>query len=245
MALNIPGALNALRALARRTAGRRPGVTAPRAGARDLDIRPAATEEEVQAIRALLAEQVPYPSFVPLPEALPRRHHRLHRELIGAWRHRDLVGAAFIGPDEQEADGIARLGLDDDAHTILDDVAMTHDIAVEPAHRRTGIALALKHHLDAWAHDHGAHLALSVPMTQASRNLNQAAGHIVLPPDITLVIQIKAHARTHAFPAREGTTWALRLLTDTAHTPIRVGVHPPMPHTRPGHQQRIRIAWLN
>ena len=122
---------------------------------------------------------------------------------------------------------------------------MTHDIAVEPAHRRTGIALALKHHLDAWAHDHGAHLALSVPMTQASRNLNQAAGHIVLPPDITLVIQIKAHARTHAFPAQEGTTWALRLLTDTAHTPIRVGVHPPMPHTRPGHQQRIRIAWLN
>ena len=113
MALNIPRALNALRALAHRTAGRRPGVTAPRAGARDLDIRPAATEEEVQAIRALLAEQVPHPSFVPLPEALPRRHHRLHRELIGAWRHRDLVGAAFIGPDEQEADGIARLGLDD------------------------------------------------------------------------------------------------------------------------------------
>ena len=46
MALNIPGALNALRALARRTAGRRPGVPAPRPGARDLDIRPAATEEE-------------------------------------------------------------------------------------------------------------------------------------------------------------------------------------------------------
>ena len=39
--------------------------------------------------------------------------------------------------------------------------AMTHDIAIEPAHRRTGIALALKHHLDAWARDHGAFRAFS------------------------------------------------------------------------------------
>ena len=243
MALNIPGALNALRALARRTAGRRPGVPAPRPGARDLDIRPAATEEEAQAIRVLLAEQVPHPSFVPLPEALPRRHHRLHRELIGAWRHRDLVGAAFIGPDEQEADGIARLGLDDDAHTILDDVAMTHDIAVEPAHRRTGVALALKHHLDAWARDHGAHLALSVPMTQASRNLNQAAGHIVLPPGVALVMKVHANARTYPFTVDRRTTWALHPLTDAQQAPFRIGAADPAPHPHEPH--RLHVHWLN
>ena len=43
-----------------------------RTGATGLDIRPAATQEEVQAIRTLLTEQVPYPNFVPsLERSLP------------------------------------------------------------------------------------------------------------------------------------------------------------------------------
>ena len=216
-----------------------------RTGATGLDIRPAATQEEVQAIRTLLTEQVPYPNFVPLPETIPNRHNHLHRELIGAWRDSHLIGAAFIGPAEQEADHPKRLGLHDDAKTILQNVAMTHDIAVEPTHRRTGTALAVKHHLNTWAHDHGAHLVLAVPMNQASRNLNEAADYILLPPDITLVIQIKTNRRTYAYPTNEGTTWALHLLTDTPDTPIRVGVHPPMTNPRPGHRQTTRVAFLN
>ncbi|WP_043564769.1 GNAT family N-acetyltransferase [Actinomyces israelii] len=216
-----------------------------RGQATGLNIRPAATKEEVQAIHTLITEQVPYPSFVPLPETLPDRNNHLHRELVGAWRDSHLVGAAFIGPAEQEADHPARLGLHDDAKTILDNVAMIHDLAVEPAHRRQGIALALKHWLATWARDHGTHLILSVPMNQASRDLNEAAHYIVLPPNITLVIQIKANRRTYAFPSNEGTTWALHLLTDTPNAPIRVGVHPPAPNPRPGHQHLTRVAFLN
>ena len=220
-------------------------IPTSRTGTTELDIRPAATQEEVQAIHTLLTEQVPYPNFVPLPEVLPNRHNHLHRELIGAWRDSHLIGAAFIGPAEQEADHPKRLGLHDDAKTILQNVAMTHDIAVEPTHRRTGTALAVKHHLNTWAHDHGAHLVLAVPMNQASRNLNEAADYILLPPDITLIMQIKAHASAHGFPAKEGTTWALRILDQATDPPIRVGVHQPMPHANRGEHHILSVQFLN
>lgn len=216
-----------------------------RTGTTGLDIRPAATQEEVQAIRTLLTEQVPYPNFVPLPEVLPNRHNHLHRELIGAWRDSHLIGAAFIGPAEQEAHSLVGPTAHHDAEVILHNVAMIHDIAVEPAHRRTGTALAIKHHLSAWARDHGAHLILAVPMNQASRNLNQAADYILLPPDITLIMQIKAHASAHGFPAKEGTTWALRILDQTTDTPIRVGVHQPMPHANRGEHHILNVQFLN
>lgn len=221
------------------------GTSTPAPGARpgagDLDIRPAATEEEVQAIRSLVTQQIPDPGSVALPEALPHRHHGLHRELVGAWRHGDLVGAAFVGPSEQEADGFTRGGLHHDAETVLDNVAMLHDVAVEPAHRRTGVALALKHWVSAWAADHGAHLVISVPTTQEARDLNQAAGHRLLPPGVTLVMQVKTNGHTCRCPSEEGTTWSLRRLTEASRCPLLVGAEQPLAATSWG--TRNTVNW--
>lgn len=217
-----------------------PTDTSPRQGRNDLDIRPATTEEEVQAIRALITEQIPEPGSIPLPETIPDRHSHLHRELIGAWSNSNLIGAAFIGPDEQEAEGFTRHGLNDDAHAILDNTAMIHNLAVEPAHRRTGVATTLKYWLHTWARDHGAHLVIAIPTTQAARNLNKATGYILLPPGITLIMQIKASGRAGRYRTDEHTTWALHVLTDASRSPIAVGVDQPLAATSWASHNTIR-----
>lgn len=219
------------RVLGRPTTKPAPPATSPRPGRKDLDIRPAATEEEVQAIRTLITGQIPEPGYIPLPKTIPSRHNHLHRELIGAWSNSDLIGAAFIGPDEQEAEGLKRHGFNDDAHAILDNIAMIHNLAVEPTHRRTGVATALKHWLHTWARDHGAHLVISIPTTQAARNLNKATGYILQPSGITLIMQIKTNGRSTKLPADKHTTWAFHVLTDTTRLPISIGIYQPLAAT--------------
>lgn len=217
--------------------------TTPTSGRwKNIEVRPAATNHEVQALTGLLAREETSSNYVPLPEVLPHEHHAIHPVLVGAWHDGDLVGAAWAGSSEQEADWARGLGFNDDADVIRQHVAMVHSIAVERGARRHGVALALKDWLGAWARKHDAHVILSCLTNDQARSLNQKAGHVVLDPGVSLVMQVKTSQRTYQFPIDEGTAWAMRLLRQASHAAVRVGVLEPGTTTnRQGQHVHVRF----
>lgn len=205
---------------------------------RDVDIRPAATQEEVDAIRSLLRREESSPNDVPLPDSVADDSGGLYPVLVGAWRGADLVGAVFVSPDYQEAEELrTRRHCREDADCTLRQVAAINSIAVEPAVRRQGIGLALKLWADAWSADHGAHVMISVPTNDAARKLNQAAGHTVLKPGVALCCRYKKSRHTHTFASDDRTTWAIGFLRQAGDPAIKVGVG--ITSFRPGKDSRF------
>lgn len=206
---------------------RRRSPTTPHAPRITIDV--AATQEDVERACRLLSEQIRHPSPVPFPTAPIERHDGLHAELIVARCDNAIQGAAFIGPDVQEAEYFALMSNDHARRIVIEHVAMVHAIAVDPSWRRRGIGLSLKLACDAWAADHGADLVVSVPTTQAARHLNDKAGHVVLDPGQILVLKIQGEPRPTGFPLTNG-SWAFALTTSTRPPKIIPGrAHSPSP----------------
>lgn len=190
----------------------------------DIEVRPAASQAEVEALVRLLAMHETHDNFVPLPKRLPEVKDVIHPVLVGAWHDSDLVGAVWAGCSEQEADAPRIHGFDEDADAILKHVAAIHSIAVVPHARRHGVALALTGWVNAWAYEHDADAIIAIPMTEASGYLLQEAGYHVLDPGVTLIMQIKGAKRPYGFPSDESTRWGVRICRQAGQATVIVRV---------------------
>ena len=177
-----------------------------------------------EAAERLLTEQIKNRSNVPIPDYPITTRPGLHYELIGAWHDQRLVGAIFIGPADNYAYDRDLLANPTYRPEILSrTVASIEGLAVQPHYRRGGIGLALKNAATAWANDHGAGLIISVPTTEAARELNKKAGYYLAPRNIILVLENSEHKLRVGFPFPADTV-ALYALDQPDRTPIHVSL---------------------
>ena len=177
-----------------------------------------------EAAKRLLTEQIKNRSNVPIPDYPITTRPGLHYELIGAWHDQRLVGAIFIGPADNYAYDRDLLANPTYRPEILSrTVASIEGLAVQPHYRRGGIGLALKNAATAWANDHGAGHIISVPTTEAARELNNKAGYYLAPRNIILVLENSEHNLRVGFPFPADTV-ALYALDQPDRTPIHVSL---------------------
>jgi GNAT superfamily N-acetyltransferase len=213
---------------------------------RNLVIRPVGNEVEAQEARVLLTKQIAHPSDVPFPERVVEDDDLLRPTLIGAWADDSLVGAAFIGPDIQEANSAGLVAGKHAREFFIRNVAMIHGVAVSVDHRHEGVGTQIKRYLDAWAADHHAFLVLSVATTDFARAMNEKAGHVVLPPQVTLRIQVIDHITGEGFdigfPFRDDegydSSWAWGAVAQPAGFAVRIAEVDPPAAAVGGHERR-------
>lgn len=225
----------------------------------DSPLRVAPIVDEVNAKRArrLLLRQIKERGDTPFPKRFRDDDGKLRATLIGAWADDRLVGAALIGPAVQvgrkivaESEPVA--GVYYAAQLVSRHVAIVEGIAVRPEYRRKHVGLQIKCFCDTWAADHEACLVLSIPTNDAARGLNKKAGHIVLPSEVALVIQVvddrlgQVHTPFALPRARDGRSgcWACKPLGKRAGFAIRVGQYPAVPAMSGTHDESVDIGWF-
>lgn len=205
---------------------------------------------QAQMIWDLLTEQITHgwDQRIEYPGANP--HDLFGPTLVGAWAGDDLVGGAFVMPDEQDAEQY-RLTIGDQGAQIIERYCvMIQGIATLPQHRGKGIGTHLKDFCELWARQHDALLILSIPTTDQAHALNRRCGYHVLAPLVTLVIQ-PGHADTGLTPIGLPFTrqtpearWAFKILGQSTRPAIRVGQALQSDIPRRGHQQAT-VEWLD
>ena len=157
---------------------------------------------QVDMIWNLLTEQIGECRNQQLPKPLPNPDDLFRPTLIGAWAEDRLIGGAFVMPDSQDAQALVSLGADKAAQAFERSRCMIQGIAVIPKHRREGLGLKIKRYCDLWAAQHDACLVLSIPTNDAARHMNEKVGYDVLPPQVSLCIEVTDddNAITCCFP---------------------------------------------
>ena len=202
-----------------------------------LVMRPAETDMETQEIRRLLIGEIKTIDVKSMPHGVVHDDGTLRAAFIGAWAQDSLVGAAFVRPAIPIADQVKDipfgvLGPVQASKLIREHVVLVEGIVVSENHRREGIGLEIKRFCDAWAAQHDAVLSISVPTSKAARELNKAAGHIVLEAGEAFVIQVLDDEGTKLHPVYGAvrsqhlgpSTWAFKPLVEPDGFTIRTGV---------------------
>ncbi|MEW6933716.1 GNAT family N-acetyltransferase [Trueperella pyogenes] len=159
------------------------------------------TPHDYQAAIGMLAEHIEQFSQLPFPVFPIHDQAGLYGELIGAWHNQGLVGALMVGPAHHythDPSLLANPAYKPEVFTAA--IACIDALVVKPGYRRHGIGLALKNTATAWADQHGASIMLSVPTTNAARELTKKAGYQVLGPNIILMIKHPDHELRIGFP---------------------------------------------
>ena len=205
---------------------------------------------EAQMIWGLLTEQIEHgwDLRIEYPGANP--HDLFRPTLVGAWAGDDLIGGAFVMPDEQDAESYRLVAGDHGAQIIERYCVMIQGIATLPQHRGKGVGTRLKGFCEQWARQHDALLILSIPTTDQAYALNRRCGYHVLGPLVPLIMQPHDAHRGLApmlMPFDDtvpGSRWAFKTLGHSASASFRIG----QPDTTqiPGRSdnQRIRIHWI-
>ncbi|ATU20580.1 GNAT family N-acetyltransferase [Bifidobacterium choerinum] len=205
---------------------------------------------EAQMIWGLPAEQIEHGWDQRIEYPGADTHDLFRPTLIGAWAGDDLIGGAFVMPDEQDAESYRPGAGDHGAQTVERYRVMIQGIATLPQHRAEDVGTQLKYFCEQWAREHDALLISGIPTTDQAYALNRRCGYHVLEPLVPLIMQPHdAHTGLTPMPIPfddtiPGSRWAFKTLGHSASASFRIGQFDDTQIPGRSDDQRIHIHWI-